>query len=65
MQSVTKNGITITFPDDIEPGKSYAITYSAKTSMLSYDVVTDFWIVTKSGGKMKFSIKQLASKPLT
>ena len=65
MQSVTKNGITITFPDNIEPGKNYAITYSVKTSMLSYDVVTDFWIITKSGGKKKFSIKQLASKPLT
>ena len=65
MQTVTKNGITITFPDDIEPGKKDNVSYSVATSKSTADTITDFWIITKSGNKMKFTIKQLAYKPLS
>ena len=65
MQSVTKNGIMIEFPDDIEPGKSYAITYTVRPSFVLTDTVTDFWIITQSGRKVKFTIKQLGNKSLS
>lgn len=65
MQSVTKNGIMIEFPDEILPGRSYAITYTVRPSSVLTDTVTDFWIITQSGKKVKFTIKQLGNKPLS
>lgn len=58
MASVTKNGVTITFPDKIEAGKTYEITYSVGTSSSTQSRTTEFWIITKSGAKKKFTITQ-------
>lgn len=55
----------IEFPDEILPGRSYAITYTVRPSFVLTDTVTDFWIITKSGKKVKFTIKQLGNKPLS
>lgn len=63
MQSVTKNGITISFPDDIEPNKSYEITYSVTPSHLLYSKTTEFWIITQGGKKQKITFTQAGVTP--
>lgn len=58
MQSVTKNGITVSFPDEIKPGEEYEITYSVNPSTSYKSIITDFWIITKGGAKMNIRFTQ-------
>lgn len=58
MQSVTKNGITITFPDDIKPGQIYNINYSVSANARNVELTTDFWVISKKGAKVKITITQ-------
>lgn len=57
MQSVTKNGITITFPDDIKPGQIYNINYLVSANS-NAELTTDFWVISKKGAKVKITITQ-------
>lgn len=63
MQSVTKNGITISFPDDIKPNKTYEITYSVSPSYVLYAQTTEFWIITQGGQKQKITFTQAGVTP--